>query len=190
MQCCCWSHAWWWTLTLVTTAPRATGIFIVCSGECPGARFVSKHHVCGVCKAVSAQSRPIGWPPCVARAEELVKVMAGGAETWGGGSEKSSEGCLLGLMTVMRLLSSVVFFLTGSLWKDFLFPFSVPPSPPLRIIFVRKERCAKAKGLLRSKTTLSCCYVCRKNPKFRDLLEKWAQRLTATPPSATRGSSS
>lgn len=41
--------------------------------------FVSKHHVRGVCKAVSVPSRPIGWPPCVARAGELVKVMAGGA---------------------------------------------------------------------------------------------------------------
>lgn len=48
--------------------------------------FVSKHHVCGVCKAVSAQSCPIGWLPCGARAGGLVKVMAGGVETWGGGA--------------------------------------------------------------------------------------------------------
>lgn len=39
----------------------------------------------------------------------------------GGDSERNSEGCLLGFMTVMCLVSSVVFFLTGSLWQDLMF---------------------------------------------------------------------
>lgn len=120
MQRCCWSHAWWWTSALVTTAPRATGIFIVCSGECPAARLFP-NTTCVVC--VRLRVLPPNRVTSVCRPSRGVSK---GDGRWcgnlgGGDSERSSEGCLLGLMTVMRLVSSVVFFLTGSLWQNFLF---------------------------------------------------------------------
>lgn len=179
IQRCCWSHAWWWTSTLVTTAPRATGIFIVCSGECPAARLFP-NTTCVVC--VRLRVLPPNRVTSVCRPSRGVSK---GDGRWcgnlGGGQWEEFWGLCAGVNDCHALGVICCVFFNWELVAE----FSV-------LIFVRKECCAKAKGLLwrKSKTTLSCCYVCRINPKSRDLLDKWAQRLTAILPSATRGSSS